>query len=207
MGTQDVWPTIHTERAALAADLEGLSDEQWSTPSTCGGWTVRDVLAHMTAAAVTTAPKFFSGLVSTGFKFNKLQDRNIARLRGESPRATLDGFKAQINSSKHPPGPNDTWLGETIVHAEDIRRPLEITHEYPAAAAAQVADSYKGSNLIIGAKRRIEGLHLQATDYDWSHGTGPDVAGPMVSLLIAMTGRKGVLDELTGDGVATLRSR
>ena len=38
----DLWPTIHAERKALAADLDGLPDREWDTPSLCGGWTVRD---------------------------------------------------------------------------------------------------------------------------------------------------------------------
>jgi hypothetical protein len=71
----------------------------------------------------------------------------------------------------------------------------------------QVADFYKGSNLLIGTKRRIEGLTLQATDANWSHGTGPKVSGPMIALVMAMTGRKAAADELSGDGVATLRER
>jgi hypothetical protein len=72
----------------------------------------------------------------------------------------------------------------------------------------QVADGYKGSNLVIGAKRRVAGLHLRATDADWQHGTGPEVAGPMLSLLLALAGRTAaVRGDLTGDGVAELASR
>jgi hypothetical protein len=48
---------------------------------------------------------------------------------------------------------------------------------------------------------------LKATDTEWSHGSGPEVAGPIVSLVLAMTGRKAALDDLSGDGVAELRSR
>jgi hypothetical protein len=70
-----------------------------------------------------------------------------------------------------------------------------------------VADFYKGSNLLIGSKNRIAGLTLRATDADWSHGTGPEVSGPILSLVMAMTGRKAADDDLTGDGVGTLRSR
>jgi hypothetical protein len=36
---------------------------------------------------------------------------------------------------------------------------------------------------------------------------GPEVSGPTLSLVMAMTGRKQADDELAGDGVATLRSR
>jgi len=70
-----------------------------------------------------------------------------------------------------------------------------------------VADFYKGSNLLIGSWRRIEGLTLRATDAGWTTGTGPEVSGPILSLVMAMTGRKVADDDLTGEGVATLRSR
>jgi hypothetical protein len=93
------------------------------------------------------------------------------------------------------------------VHSEDIRRPLGIKHAYPADAAVQVANFYKGSNLIIGAKTRIAGLTLRATDTDWQHGQGPEVSGPMMSLIMAMTGRKAALVDLSGDGVPMLARR
>jgi uncharacterized protein (TIGR03083 family) len=98
-------------------------------------------------------------------------------------------------------------LGETVIHSEDIRRALGIRHDYPMDALVQVADFFKGSNLIIGTKNRIAGLTLQATDTEWSHGTGPEVSAPMLSLVMAMTGRKVGDDELTGDGATTLRER
>jgi hypothetical protein len=50
-----------------------------------------------------------------------------------------------INSEKKPPGPKDTVLGETIIHAEDIRRSLNVQRAYPDDALVEVADFYKGS--------------------------------------------------------------
>jgi len=203
----DIWPVIHDERKALAADMKSRSGEEWAMGSLCSQWTVRDVLAHLTSAASLTPPAFFGKLVGSGFSFDKVQESGVAAHRGSSPAETMTNFEAIVTSVKHPPGPADTWLGETIVHAEDIRRPLRIEHRYPADAVVRVADFYQGSNLLIGSKRRIEGLTLRATDADWSHGTGPEVSGPILSLVLAMTGRKEPLDDLTGDGVATLRSR
>ena len=203
----DIWPVIHDERKALAADLKGRTGEEWATTSLCGQWTVRDVLAHMTSAASLTPPAFFAKLAGSGFKFEKVQASGIATHRGSSPADAMTRFEAVLTSVKHPPGPGDTWLGETIVHAEDIRRPLGIGHQYPTEAVVQVASFYQGSNLLIGSKKRIEGLTLRATDAEWSHGTGPEVSGPILSLVMAMTGRKAPLDDLTGDGVAMLRSR
>jgi uncharacterized protein (TIGR03083 family) len=161
----------------------------------------------MTATARMTPPKFFGKMVTSGFSFNKIQAAGIAAEKGASPAETLARFAAEVNSSKHPPGPNDSWLGETLVHAEDIRRPLSIAHTYPVDAAVQVANFYQGSNLLIGAKSRIAGLKLHATDADWQHGEGPEVSGPIMALVMAMTGRGAGLQQLSGDGVATLGTR
>ncbi|HLZ28249.1 MAG TPA: maleylpyruvate isomerase family mycothiol-dependent enzyme [Chloroflexota bacterium] len=203
----DVWGTIHAERKALAADLQGIADAQWATASLCTDWTVRDVLAHMSATARMTPLQFIGKFVLSGFNFASVQAQGIAAHRGGSPAETLARFNTLVNSSNHPPGPTDTWLGEVIVHSEDIRRALGIKHAYPTDAAVQVANFYKTTNLLIGAKARIAGLKLRATDADWSTGDGPEVSGPIVSLLQAMTGRTAAMDDLTGDGVATLRSR
>ena len=98
-------------------------------------------------------------------------------------------------------------LGEIVVHGEDIRRPLGLKHEVPQALVTPVANSWKNSNLLIGAKRRITGVRLQATDAEWAHGTGPEVSGPLLALILAMTGRKAIHPDLDGDGVAELGRR
>jgi len=203
----DIWPVVRDERSALAADLAPLSEQQWSTPSLCNDWSVQDVLAHMTATAKVTPASFFPKLIGSGFSFGRMQAKDIATESGGSGAETLSHFEGVIGSQKRPPGPKDTILGETIVHSEDIRRALGLQHDYPTDAVAEVADFYKGSNLIIGAKRRIGGLALRASDTDWSHGTGPEVRGPIVAIVMAMTGRKAALDQLSGDGAATLRER
>jgi hypothetical protein len=45
----------------------------------------------------------------------------------------------------------------------------------------------------------VAGLTLRATDAGWSAGTGPEVAGPIVAVVLAMTGRNAVLGELSGE--------
>lgn len=202
-----MWTTIAAERGALADDLADLSQTEWNARSLCEGWSVEDVLAHMTSAASLTPPAFLLDFASTGFNFAKFADKGIARQRGATPSETLAKFRAKQDSKKSPPGPKLTWLGEVIVHAEDIRRPLGIRHTYPTDALTSVLDFYKGSNTLIGTKRRIEGLTFKATDADWSHGSGPVVEGPILSLLVAATGRAEACTDLTGDGVDALRSR
>jgi len=207
MAASSLWPMIHTEREALANDLAGLDEARWSSPSLLPGWSVRDVLAHMTATAKLTPAQFVSRLAATGFRFNEMNEKNIARENTGTPADQVAEFRRHSNATTHPPGPGDTWLGETIVHSEDIRRPLGITRAYPLEAVTRLADFYKGSNVLIGSKRRIAGLTLRATDAQWSTGTGPEVSGPAISLVLAMTGRKQALDDLSGEGLAALRAR
>jgi uncharacterized protein (TIGR03083 family) len=207
MALPSPWPTIHAERKALAADLSSLTDERWATPSLCGGWTVREVLGHMTATAAMTPPKFFARLAGSGFRFNAMTAKAIAQECKGTPAGTLRRFGEHVDASTHPPGPVDTWLGETIVHSEDIRRPLGVAHDYPVDAVTRVIDSYLKSNLLIGGKKRSAGLTLRATDADWTAGGGPEVTGPALAILLAVAGRGAGVDALTGDGVATLRSR
>jgi uncharacterized protein (TIGR03083 family) len=207
VAARDLWATVHAERRALATDLAALGEPQWSTTSWCKDWTVHDVVAHMTATASMSPPSFLVKLAGSGFSFSKLQAKDIARERGSSSAETLARFQAKVDSTSHPPGPPTTWLGETLVHAEDVRRPLGIAHAYPPEAAVEVASFYSGSNLLIGSKRRIAGLRLHATDADWTHGDGPSVEGPIIALVLSMTGRTGANAELKGDGVATLARR
>ena len=201
------WPTIRAEREALAADLEKLTEKKWATQSLCGDWNVQQLLAHMTATAETTPLNFFPRLAGSGFSLKKLSQKDVEKRTEGSAADTLARFRSRAASTNHPPGPVDSWLGETIVHSEDIRRPLNIKHDYPVDAVTRVADFYKKSNLVVGAKRRIAGLRLTATDTDWSSGSGPEVSGPILSLVLAMTGRRPALDDLSGDGVKTLASR
>jgi uncharacterized protein (TIGR03083 family) len=201
------WPTIHAERAALAEDLAALTDDQWSTPSLCAEWSVWEVLGHLTATAKMTPYKFVSGMVGTGLRFAVFAAKNVAAETSGTPADTLAEFRSVLTATTSPPGPVDSWLGETLVHAEDIRRPLGIGHDYPMDALVRVADFYKGSNLLIGTKNRIAGLSLRATDTAWTIGSGPEVDGPMLDLVMAMTGREAGLDGLTGDGVDSLRER
>lgn len=202
-----IWPVIHAERKSLLADLEPLADDKWSTQSLCSGWTVLEATGHMIASARMTPPQFILGLAKAGFRFEKMSASDIARETEGGPKRTLERFREIVTSTSHPPGPGDTWLGEAIVHSADIRRPLGIDHSYPTDSVVQVANFFKGSNLLIGSKKRIAGLALRANDADWTTGSGPEVSGPILSLVLAMTGRTAAIDDLNGDGVAQLRSR
>jgi len=201
------WPVIHAEREALVADLAPLTDEQWATPSLAADWTVRDVLAHMTATAKMTPGRFIGKFIGSGFRFHTMSAKDVAAERGDSGRAVLAAFTAQLKATTHPPGPIQAMIGEVVVHGEDIRRALGISHRYSDEALTGSADFYRKSNLLIGAKRRAEGLTLRASDVAWSAGDGPEVTGPLASIILAITGRRAGLADLSGAGLPTLTQR
>jgi uncharacterized protein (TIGR03083 family) len=207
----DVWATIAAERGALANELADVAPAHWDTPSLCTGWTVRDLVAHLSATASLNPGTFFAGMAKARFNFDRFTNGQIVKHLGADPVATLTEFRGLQNSTSAPPGPKTSWLGEVVIHGADIRLPLGIPHTYPPGTVRQVIDFYKGSNMLIGAKKRVAGLALYATDDDWQHGQGnpdaPAVEGPLLSLLLAMTGRPSACDDLSGPGVATLRSR
>jgi uncharacterized protein (TIGR03083 family) len=207
MAGSDPWTIIHAERKALVDDLESLTDEQWTTPSLCKQWSVREVLGHMTATARMTSGAFLRGLIASGFRFNAMTAKDVAAEMAGTPADTLARFKAQLTATTHPPGPIDAMIGECVVHGEDIRRPLGISHAYSPEALSHAASFYRGSNLLIGSKRRIAGLALQASDIDWWSGEGPEVSGPAASLVLAITGREAALADLSGDGLGALKAR
>jgi uncharacterized protein (TIGR03083 family) len=203
----DTWSRIHAERAALAADLAGLTDQQFATPSLCTGLTVREVLAHLTAAARLNSWRWLAGVIRCRFDFDKQVTMRLKEQLGATAAETLERFCGVVMSRTKPPLPTMAMLGETIVHGEDIRRPLDIRRTYPIETITQVARYCQGSDQVVLAKGRVRSLRLVANDGPFSVGLGPLVSGTTLALTMAMTERTTYCDELEGDGVATLRDR
>jgi uncharacterized protein (TIGR03083 family) len=198
----DTWEMTAAERASLVDVLAGLAADDWDKPSWCTGWSVRDVAGHVCASAYETKAGFFGHLAAAGFRFDNFTEKGAHRMTaGKSDKEIVESLRARINTRNSPPGPAPTWLGEVLIHGEDIFQALGQRREHPVEHVAAVADFYKNSNLVVGAKKRIAGVTLHATDADWRTGTGPEVSGPLLSLLMAMVGRKQALRDLDGVGV------
>jgi uncharacterized protein (TIGR03083 family) len=204
---ESIWPTIHDERTALLDDVSGLSDAEWATPSLCSEWTVAQVVAHLLSAAKMTPLRFATRFAGARFDFDRFVAGQVAVEGAGGPEATVAAFRTNVPRETAAPGPKATWLGEAFVHGEDIRRPLGIRREYPLSEVTKALSFYAGSNTIIGGKNRVAGLTLKPSDIEFSVGSGPLVEGPAIALVLAATGRKSALDELSGPGVATLRGR
>lgn len=204
---QSVWSQIHAERAALAVDLAEITEGRWSMPSLCDRLTVREVLAHVTAGASLSPMRWMAGVIRCRFDFDRQVALRLAEHMGASPAETLAQFREVITGTTKPALPVAAMLGETVVHGEDIRRPLGIARDYPLTTLTTVAEHYKGTDMPVLSKRRIHNLHLMATDGPFNSGAGPQVKGTTLALIMAMAGRASYCDDLDGEGVAVLRQR
>ena len=197
MSRSQLWDAIHAERAALAADLDGLTDEQWTSPSLCAGWTVADVVAHLTAAAVTGRLRWLRSIAGARFDMDLHNDRRLGEQRGATTGETLERFRAAVGSTIAASGHLPAWLGEVVVHAQDIRRPLGIPTRPALPAVVEVARFYVAKDFAVPSRTRAQGLRLEATDSDFAHGDGPVVRGTTLALVMAMAGRGAYADELS----------
>ena len=203
----DTWELIADERARLVEALGELDDDQWTMPSLCRGWSTKETLAHIVSTAEMTPPKFVLGLAGSGFSFSRLLARNVAIVGADPVPRLLERLEATVHARNGPPGPSGSWLVETVAHGEDIAYPTSATIAHSEDALVAAADVAKNTQPLLGAKKRVADLRLVADDIDWTTGDGPEVRGPIRTLLLAMVGRPPVLDHLHGEGVATLRAR
>jgi len=202
----DLWHTVHAERAALVDDLAGLRSEQWATPSLCDGWDIHDVVAHLAATATLSHPGFVKEFLLVGLSSSRIVDKQVRAGRLRRPAESLSALRSAIDQTVSPPQPMITRLIEIIVHGEDIRRPLQIHHDYSTTHITE-ALGYLASDRRSGGKTRLAGLRLHATDANVVVGDGDQVEGPAVSLLLAATGRRVALADLTGPGRQRLDRR
>jgi uncharacterized protein (TIGR03083 family) len=200
-----IWPMLAAERAALVDYLPTLSEADWSRPSPCAGWSVRDQLAHVVAGAKTTPLTFGPSLIRSGFSFDKLGARGIEQQRDASAKDLTESLRSRIHAKTVP---GSAYLGEIVVHGEDIRHGVGAPPgDHPAAHLVAVADYYKKSGAPVRGKQRVVGLKLTATDVAWTTGEGPEVKGPLVLLIMAMCGREFAVEGLTGPGLEQLAAR
>lgn len=205
--TIDAMNLAHDERADLADLLATLTPAQWNAPSLCAGWRVRDVVAHMFSYERLGPARLVGRFLRAGLLPDRVNARGVALYSA----VHTDDLLALVKDHLHPRGLTAGFGGKIaltdgLIHHQDIRRPLGLPREIPTQRL-QTALEFGRTATTIGAKKRIRGLTLAATDIDWSAGEGPTVEGPGESLLMAMAGRHSVTSELTGPGQPTLAAR
>jgi uncharacterized protein (TIGR03083 family) len=199
---------VEAERLDLARLLDTLDDDEWQAQSLCAGWTVREVVAHL-----TLADREFGATV-----------RRLVRTRGDFDGVT--GEMARERAVRYSPAELVAQIRETasrprrfpmssamdpltdiIVHGQDIARPLGRARPVAVDRALPVLQ-HVWTSFFYGTRKRFAGLRFTASDADWSWGDGSlEVRGPAADLIILATGRQAGLFGLTGAGRAEVAAR
>jgi uncharacterized protein (TIGR03083 family) len=189
MDTDEVWRHIDQQRSELADLMEDFTPEEWETPSLCTGWRVRDVAAHLTLAQSTLVEVLPAALRARGSFNRMIRDSAIRQAR----RPVEDYpvlLRAMVGSRRTAPFVSDLEpLIDQLVHGQDMTRALGRERTMPTDAAAAAAQRAWSMGFPFGARRRLRGYRLVATDCDWRAGDGTVIEAPIAELLLLVTGR------------------
>ncbi|GEL24922.1 hypothetical protein PSU4_38760 [Pseudonocardia sulfidoxydans NBRC 16205] len=167
----------------------------------------KEVVPHLTSAASIGRWAWIRSMVGARFDSDVHNARRLAEYRGATPAETLQRFRAVVDRQTAASGHTAAWLGEVVVHAHDIRRPLGIEHTFPVESLMAVATFFAARDFAVASATVSKGLRLDATDGPFTAGDGPLVSGPTLALVMVMAGRRAYLDDLTGPGATTITQR
>ena len=189
-------------RRWLADAYDGLTPEQWTSPSLCEGWTVAHVAAHVTMPFRYSSGRFAVELLRARGRFHVVSERVAAR-DCVLPQAELAA--ALRDNAEHPwkpPGAGwDAPLTHDVVHGLDVTRPLGIDDQVGEGPLRVVLDGLTTPRALKHFGVDTRGVTLRATDVDWTSGAGDGrlVAGPAADLVLLLAGRRVDAGRFEGD--------
>jgi uncharacterized protein (TIGR03083 family) len=212
MNDDEVWSAIDAQRLRTVDLLETLAPKEWDHRSLCDGWTVRDVAAHLTMQQEGLGSALLGALRHPGSLNHMIRETARSRAALPTDRLVAD-IRATVGSRRHNMGVTHLeTLVDIVVHGQDIAVPLCRELPVPVEAAAAAATrvwSYRTTRRDRKKARVFRSLPYEryrftATDTSWSVGGGPEIHGPVLAILLVLTGRSAGLSHLAGESTATL---
>jgi len=195
----DIRKAVAGERSDLADLLGALAPDDWDNPTLCAGWRVRELVAHITMPYRISTPAFLAGLIRAGGKFDRYADRQARRDAQElSPAELVECLRQNVDHPWKPPGGGyQGALSHDVIHGLDVTVALGIDRQVPAERMRYILDDMQPRQVkYFGVD--LTGIQLQATDLDWTYGTGTPVAGRAQDLLLVLCGRQLPPNRLSG---------
>ena len=193
-------PAVAAEFASLAGLLAATSVAQWDTPSMCRGWRVREVVAHMTMAARYSQEEFMAELSRCEFDFTRLSNEVASRDASLPVDELVASLRSGIMQRWTPPGGGyHGALTHVVIHGLDVTVPLGAPRCSPDETIRVVLDNLTAGGGHAHFSIVINGRRLQATDLDWSHGSGQVLRGAAADLALALCGRAIPAGRLEGE--------
>ncbi len=190
-------PTMTELQSFVAVTYNGLADllasaaaETWDAPSLCEKWQVRHVIAHVTMPARLTPEQVGAELAAAGGDFAVVSDTVAARDASLPIAAQLDALRSQLLHEWQPPGGGAAGaLSHAVIHSLDVTIAADRPAVAPKEAVVAVLDQLTAANRAwFGVD--LTGVRLEASDTDWSWGSGELIradSGPLVALLSGRT--------------------
>lgn len=202
----EYWSAVCDVRLRVADMLDSLNPDEWDAPSLCSGWRVRDVAGHLALVPSITTWQMISAAPRAGFNPNRINTL-LARRAGSVPPPQIVAKLRDHADDRTTARALDTRnsLFDVIVHSQDIAIPLRRDFPIPVECVRAGLERVWAMAWPFNARRLLAGYTLAATDINWRVGTGPQVEGSAISLLLLLTGRtSAVLGALNGAGVEKL---
>lgn len=179
------------ELTDLAEVLANFAPGQWDSPTLCAGWRVREVIAHMTMPTRSSSFRFFAEIVRDRGNINRMANR-IAVRDAALPAAVLVSAMASEDLRRwSPPGGGTKGaLVHAVIHGLDVTEALGVERTVPPARLRVVLAELVSPASAKFFKLELDGLRLEATDLDWSAGSGDVVAATAQDLALALSGRR-----------------
>ena len=194
MDSDAIWGCVDEQRLDLADMLDGLSAEQWSAPSLCAGWTVREVATHITQSHASHL-ELARAALRWGFRFNTMVFQ-LALSDTKTPEQITAHLRAMVGSRRRPPGTAELDpLTDMLVHGQDIAVPLGIARPMPIPAAVAVADRLWRMRFPANPQRRLPGVRFVADDAEFTVGDGYRIDAPIRDIVMILGGRPAPITE------------
>ncbi|MEY2396949.1 MAG: hypothetical protein QOJ00_123 [Actinomycetota bacterium] len=173
MENTKVWASVAAERIALSDVLLKSDDAAWDAPSLCGGWRVREVVAHLVVLAEAKSRFAF---LARGMLVDPRPNRSIDKMaRRTAMDATPEELCARLRSACDgrfvvPGMPNVVALGEVLVHRADISEAAGLP-VHPADDTLRAAlEAELKLWFAFGVSPKARKNRYVATDGGWSVG-------------------------------------
>ena len=163
--------------------------DPWTRPSLCEGWTVAHLVAHVTMPARLTPEQWGAEMAAAGGDFGVLSNAVAAR-DSALPRAELlDQLRSPELHAWQPPGGGAAGaLSHAVIHSLDVTVALDVPTVAPQEAVVAVLEAVTATGgSWFGVD--LSGVLLEATDADWSWGSGEPLRAPLGDLVSLVSGR------------------
>ncbi|SHN75952.1 TIGR03083 family protein [Geodermatophilus obscurus] len=179
----------------VAPTYDGLADllasapaDTWGAPSLCEGWQVRHVIAHVAMPTRLTPAQFGAEMAAAGGDFTVLSDTVAARDASLPVADQLAALRSPLLHAWQPPGGAAGALSHAVIHSLDVTVALDRPAVAPGAAVVAVLDQLTAADgALFGVD--LTGVRLEATDTDWSWGSGEGVRADSGRLVALLSGR------------------